>query len=93
MNDEKNLFDYYSIQEITANFSLDELLTFAKQKNLGEWLESNFYTAESKQIYEATENKLDDSKLKLLICKIFNFGLDKLSTDEIEEVSEIVAAN
>lgn len=93
MNDEKNLFDYYSIQEITANFSLDELLTFAKQKNLGEWLESNFYTAESKQIYEATENKLDDSKLKLLICKIFNFGLDKLSADEIEEVSEIVAAN
>lgn len=93
MDEKKSLFDYYSVQEITENFSLEEVLNFAKQKNLGEWLETNFYTTESQQIYDAVENEIGDAKLKLLICKIFNFDLNNLSAVEVEEIAETVTEN
>lgn len=89
--EEKNLFDCYSLQEVAENFSLAELFTLTKQKNLDEWLESNFYTAESQQIIAALENKVSDAELKLTICKIFNLDMENLSADELDEISKITA--
>ena len=90
---EKNLSDYNSIDEVEENFSPDELLTLAKQKLLEEWLETNFYTAESQQIADAVDNQSSDAELKLIICKIFNFDFDKLSEDDAEEIAKCVAKN
>lgn len=91
--EEKNLFDYHSLQEVAENFSLAELFALAKQKNLDEWLESNFYTAESQQIIAALDDKVSDAELKLTICKIFNLDFETLSADELDEISRCVAKN
>ena len=93
MPEEKILNDYYSLQEVAENFSLAELLTLAKQKNLEEWLESNFYMAESQQISAAIKNNISDAELKLNICKIFNLDLENLSADEVNEISKTTAEN
>lgn len=93
MQEEKILNDYYSLQEVAENFSLAEILTLAKQKNLEEWLESNFYTAESQQISAAVKNTIGDAEFKLLICKIFNLDLENLSADEVDEISKTTAEN
>ena len=91
--EEKSLRDYNSLQEVAENFSLAELFTLAKQKNLDEWLESNFYTAESQQLIAALDDKVSAAELKLIICKIFNLDLENLSTDELDEISRCVAKN
>ena len=91
--EEKNLFDYHSLQEVSENFSLAELFTLAKQKNLDEWLESNFYTTESQQLIAALDDKVSDAELKLIICKIFNLDFETLSADELDEISRCVAKN
>ena len=93
MEVEKSLFDYFSLQEVRKNFSLDELCKLAKEKNLSEWLESNFYEDESRKISDAVENKIGDAELKLLICKIFNFDLESLSAYDVEKISAVVAKN
>ena len=93
MEEEKLISDYYSLQEVAENFSLAELFTLAKHKNLEEWLESNFYNSESQQISSALKDKISDSELKLLICKIFNIDMENLSADELDEISKITAEN
>lgn len=91
MDEEKLISNYFSIEEVAEKFSLDELFTLAKQKNLSEWLETNFYDTESQQISDAIENKVSDSELKLIICKIFNLDFDALSANELDEMSEVVS--
>ena len=93
MENEKSLMKCYSMQELKKNFSLDELFTLAKKKNLSEWLEMNLYINEGKKISEAINNKISDAELKLLICKIFDLSLENLSADELEEISVVVAKN
>ena len=86
-----NLFEFHTLQEVAENFSLAELLELARQDNLSEWLNFNFYTAEADKILAAVEN--NDADLKLLICKIFNISAENLSAAEAEEISELVAKN
>ncbi|MBR6012738.1 MAG: hypothetical protein IK062_03020 [Selenomonadaceae bacterium] len=93
MENEKSLLKCYSLQEAKENFSLDELFTLAKKKNLSEWLEMNLYTNEGKKISEAVNNQISDAELKFLICKIFDLSLENLSADEFEEISSYVAKN
>lgn len=93
MENEKSLLNFFSLQELKENFSLEELFTFAKKKNLSEWLEMNLYTKEGKKISEAVNKNISDAELKFLICKIFGLDFENLSADESEEISEIVAKN
>jgi len=93
MSEEKNLQNYHSLQELKENFSLTELLKFAKGKLLSEWLEMNYYFSDSKKIFNAVDNQIDDAELKLLICKIFNIDFNNLTADELEEISALVGKN
>lgn len=60
MENEKSLLNFFSLQELKENFSLEELFTFAKKKNLSEWLEMNLYTKEGKKISEAVNKNISD---------------------------------
>ncbi len=90
---EKSLFDFYSKREATENFSLDELLNFAKQRNLQEWLAENFYANEARKLAAALKNDSSDAELKLLICKIFDLPIENLSEQELQEISSVVEKN
>ena len=90
---EKSLFDFYSKREATENFSLDELLNFAKQRNLQEWLAENFYASEARKLAAALKNDSSDAELKLLICKIFDLPIENLSEQELQEISSVVEKN
>ncbi|MBR4904903.1 MAG: hypothetical protein IKZ53_09560 [Selenomonadaceae bacterium] len=91
MEESKSLFKFYSKQELADNFSLDELLNFARQRNLQEWFAENFYASEARKVAAAINNELNDSEFKLLICKLFDLPIETLSADELEEISLIVA--
>ena len=91
MDEEKFLYDYNSLEELAENFSLEELFTLAKNKNLEEWLESNFYDDESQKVADAVDGEVSDAELKLLICKIFNIDFSRLTADELQEISELIS--
>ena len=93
MEETKSLFQFHSKQELAENFSLDELLTFAQQRNLQEWFQENFYASEARKIAATIKNDSSDAELKLLLCKIFDMPLENLSATEHEEISAIVEKN
>ena len=93
MEESKLLFAFHSKQDVAKNFSLAELLRFAEEKNLQEWLASNFYVSEAHKITEAIDGKSDDAELKLLLCKIFDLPIENLSAEELEEISAVVNKN
>lgn len=93
MEETKSLFQFHSKQELAENFSLDELLTFAKQRNLQEWFQENFYASEARKIAATIKNDSSDAELKLLLCKIFDMPLENLSATELEEISAFVGKN
>ena len=86
---EKSIFEFYSKREVVENFSLAELVDFAKQRNLQEWFEENFYAAEAKKVAAAISNEASDAELKLLICELFDLPLDTLSPEDVEEISAL----
>ena len=90
---EKSIFEFYSKREVVENFSLAEVVDFAKQRNLQEWFEENFYTTEAKKVATAISNEASDAELKLLICKLFDLPLETLSAEDVEEISATVAKN
>lgn len=93
MDESKSLFEFHSKREVAENFSLDELLPFARENNLQEWLAENFYSFEARKVTSAINNKLSDAELKLLLCKIFDMPPENLSADELAEISETVEKN
>ncbi len=93
MEETKSLFQFHSKQELAENFSFDELLDFARQRNLQEWFQENFYASEARKIAAAIKNDSSDAELKLLLCKIFDMPLENLSATELEEISAVVEKN
>ena len=93
MEETKSLFAFHSKAELVENFSLEELLNFARQRNLQEWLAENFYSSEARKIAATVKDEASDADLKLLICKLFNLPLESLSAGELEEISAIVGKN
>jgi len=93
MEETKSLFAFHSKAELIKNFSLEELLNFAKQRNLQEWLAENFYASEARKVAAAIKDEASDAALKLLICKLFNLPLENLSAGELEEISAVVEKN
>lgn len=93
MEETKSLFAFHSKAELIKNFSLEELLNFAKQRNLQEWLAENFYASEARKVAAAVKDEASDAALKLLICKLFNLSLENLSAGELEEISAVVEKN
>ena len=93
LEESKSLFAFHSKAELAENFLLEELLNFAKQRNLQEWLAENFYASEARKVAAAINNEVADADLKLLICKLFNLPLETLSAEEAEEISATVAKN
>ena len=93
LEESKSLFAFHSKAELAENFLLEELLNFAKQRNLQEWLAENFYASEARKVAAAINNEAIDADLKLLICKLFNLPLETLSAEEAEEISATVAKN
>lgn len=91
ISNEKTLFNFCSTQEVGRNFSVTELLHEARQKNLAEWLNLNFYAPEAKLINDAVENNVSDAELTIILCKIFGLNFDALSVGELEEISAAVA--
>ena len=89
----KSLFEFHSKREVAENFSLDELLNFARENNLQEWLAENFYSFEARKVTSAINKKSDDTELKLLLCKIFDMSPENLSADELEKISAAVEKN
>ena len=93
MDEIKSPFDFHSKREVATNFSLDELLTLTRQRNLQEWLAVNFYAGESRKVSAAVNDELDDAALKLLLCRIFDLPLESLSPDDVQEISSVVDRN
>ena len=87
----KTLFDFCSTQEVGKNFSVTELLREARENNLSEWLNVNFYSPEAKKINDAVEKNLSDVELEIIICEIFGLNFDMLSGDDLDEISAFVA--
>ncbi len=90
---QKTLYDCRSLEELKETFSLTEIAKFAREKDLLEWLDENFYHDEIKKISGALDDEVTDAELKLLICKIFNLELSKLNTAELDEISAFVSKN
>ncbi len=93
MTEQKSPFDFHSKHELAANFSLDELLTLTRQRNLQEWLAVNFYAGEARKVSAALNDELDDAQLKLLLCKVFDLPLESLSPADVKEISSLVDKN
>lgn len=91
--DEEKLFDFHSKREVAENFSLDELLKFTRRRNLQKWLSENFYSGETRKLLTAVDNQLNDTELKLLLCKIFDLSIENLSAEELAEISSAVDKN
>ena len=91
MEESKKLFEFHSKQEVVENFSLEELLTWARQRDLQEWLGENFYAGEARKVAEAINDEVTDDALKLLLCKFFDLPFENLSASELEEISSTVA--
>ena len=91
MEESTSIFKFHSKQELAENFSLEELLNFALQRNLQEWFAENFYASEARKVAAAINNELNRSEFKLLICKLFDLPIENLSADELEEISLITA--
>ena len=87
----KLLFDFHSKTDVAENFSLDELLNFARQKNLQEWLAVNFYSGDARKVAEVVNSS--DAEMKLLLCKIFNLSPESLSASDAEEIIQTVNKN
>lgn len=90
---EKNLFEFHSKREVVENFSLEELVDFAKQRNLQEWFAENFYAAEARKVAAALNNDASNAELKLLICKLFDLSIETLSAADLKEISATVERN
>lgn len=90
---EKLLFDFHSKREVAENFSLEELIYFARQRNLHEWLAENFYAGDARKVAAAINDNSTDAELKLLLCKIFNLSPEILSAEDLEEISAVVEKN
>lgn len=93
MDEQKSLFEFHSKREVAENFSLNELLNLSRQRNLEEWLAVNFYSGEARKVGTAINDELSDAELKLLLCKIFDLPLEKLSADDTTEISSAVEKN
>ena len=91
MDESKSLFEFHSKSEVADSFSLDELLNFARQRNLQEWFAENFYTAEARKVAAAIKDESSDAALKLLLCKLFDLPIETLSAQELAEISSVVA--
>ena len=91
MEETKSLFQFHSKQELAENFSLDELLTFAQQRNLQEWFQENFYASEARKIAATIKNDSSDAELKLLLCKIFDMPLENLKKSASRTLLEKIA--
>lgn len=93
MEESKSLFKFHLKREVAENFSLEELLDFARQRNLQEWFAENFYSGEARKIAAALKDEASDSELKLLVCKLFDLSPENLSNDELKEISAVVERN
>ena len=87
MEEMKNLPEYASIEEVRQNFTMHELVTFAKENNLAEWLASNFLLGQSQKLLDVVENGGSDDEIFAILCRIFQIDLNSLTDDEANKIS------
>lgn len=87
MDENKNLPEYATLEEVAKNFSVAELVEKAKNENLSEWLASNFYLGQGQKLLEIVENGGNDSEVFALLCRIFKIDMNSLSDEEANKIS------
>ena len=90
--DANPLFAYFSKQEVTENFSLAELLNFARQGDLQKWLDENFYDSDALKLAMILKRAPTDADLKLVICEAFDLPLENLSGNDAADIAEAADA-
>jgi len=90
--DANPLFACCSKQEVAENFSLAELLNFARQGDLQKWLNENFYDSDAVKLAMIIKRAPTDADLKLFVCEVFDLPLETLSTNDAADIAEAADA-
>ena len=87
MNGTNSLPEYASLEEVKKNFTVAELVEFARNGNLAEWLATNFYLGQSQKLLDVVESGGSDDEIFAILCRIFNIDLNSLTDDESAKIS------
>ena len=86
-NENKSLPEYSTLEETRKEFSMQELVTFAKEGNLAEWLASSFFLGQSQKLLDVVESGGSDEEIFAILCRIFNLNLDELNDEDAAKIS------